>query len=197
MPRCERSGPTASPLTVVVLHGASGLDAYRATAMRVADAGYAVLLPHFYDATHSRNASDDNLKMWTTSVDQCIQSSATSGTRVVLFGISLGASVALAEGVSSTRIDSVIDWSGSLPDYAFGQMQRLPPLLILHGAKDTNVPVINAQQLFTLCERTHTTCAGTIYPNEGHLFLTESTDAWSRTLAFLKQRAAATNEAAH
>ena len=84
----------------------------------------------------------------------------------------------------------MVDWAGSLPDSYFYHLQRLPPLLILHGDDDTNVPVVNARQLFELCRRVGTVCTGTIYRHDGHVFPSHRDDAKERTQAFLQSRIA-------
>lgn len=186
---CERMGPPSGPLTLVVLHGSSGPDAYRARAKFYADQGYTVLFPHFFDAVQGRSRTDRDYATWIEAIRRCIVEQAPVDRPVVLFGLSLGASIALAAGTHLPNIDAVIDWSGSLPDTYFLHMQQMPPLLILHGDMDTSVPPMNARQLFTLCERTRTACTGTIYHGEGHLFPGQEQDATARTLAFLRARA--------
>ncbi len=185
---CERFGSDTAPLTVVFLHGASGADPYREQARQWAAHGYLVLFPHFYDATQSTAPTDANYTAWIAATADCIAHQAPAGKPVVLFGISLGASVALAAGTQLPGIDAVVDWAGSLPDTWFFRLQRLPPLLILHGDEDANVPVVNARQLFQLCDRRATKCDGTIYKHDGHVFPNHRDDATARTLVFLKSR---------
>ena len=109
-------------------------------------------------------------------------------SKVSLFGISLGASVALALGTQAAQVTSVVEWSGSLPDYYFEHLRRFPPLLILHGDKDTNVPVMNAQQLLTLCQRLAAKCESRIFTDQQHVF-DSSTQAEAERLteAFLRR----------
>ncbi len=65
----------------------------------------------------------------------------------------------------------------------------MPPLLILHGMEDTNIPVINAQQLQRLCVMDKLECESHLYPDEGHGFSEAAfADANRRTLEFLKRR---------
>lgn len=90
--------------------------------------------------------------------------------KVVLVGYSLGVSVALAAGSQGAAVDGIAEWDGSLPDEFFYHMRGMPPLLILHGERDSNVPVVNAQQLIKLCEMKHLKCENQIYPDQGHGF---------------------------
>ena len=173
------------------LHGAAGAEPYRALAQQWAAEGYLVLFPHFYEAVKGTTPSEAHYAAWVGAVADCIARQAPAGKPVVLFGISLGASVALAAGTQLPRVDAVVDWSGSLPDSYFYHLQRLPPLLILHGDEDRNVPIVNAKQLFELCKRTGTVCTGTIYRHDGHVFPEHQDDAKARTRAFLQSRLAA------
>ena len=187
---CDRFGPETAPLTLVFLHGSAGAESYRALAQQWSAEGYLVLFPHFYEAANGTSPSDAHYAAWIGAVQDCITRQALPGKPVVLFGISLGASVALAAGTTLPQIDAVVDWAGSLPDSYFYHLQRLPPLLILHGDEDRNVPVVNAQQLFELCKRTGTACAGTIYRHDGHVFPANREDAKARTRTFLQSRVA-------
>lgn len=185
---CERFGPESGKLNLVFLHGSAGAEPYRALAQQWATEGYVVLFPHYYDAASATSPTDAHYGAWVDAVRDCIKQQALAGKPVVLFGISLGASVALAAGTVLPNVDSVVDWAGSLPDTYFYHLQRLPPLLILHGDDDSNVPVVNARQLFELCRRVGTTCYGTIYRHDGHVFPNHRDDAKARTRAFLQSR---------
>ena len=62
-------------------------------------------------------------------------------------------------------VSAVAEWYGSLPDEFFYQLKGMPPLLILHGQHDDNIPVSNAQQLIQLCRMKNFPCESDIYPN--------------------------------
>ena len=69
----------------------------------------------------------------------------------------------------------------------------MPPLLILHGERDTNIPVSNARQLIRLCELKHFTCDNHLYPDQAHGFDAATIkDADERTLTFFARFATAT-----
>ena len=186
---CERFGSEFGKLTLVFLHGSAGAEPYRALAQQWAAEGYVVLFPHYCEAASGTSPNDAHYAAWVDTVRDCIKQQAPANNPVVLFGISLGASVALAAGTVLPNVDAVVDWVGSLPDTYFYHLQRLPPLLILHGDDDSNVPVVNARQLFELCKRLATTCDGTIYRRDGQVSPDHRDDAKARTRAFLESRA--------
>jgi predicted esterase len=90
-------------------------------------------------------------------------------SRTVIAGYSLGASVALSVAALEPRLAGIVVWSGSLPD-AYRDVKKLPPLLILHGARDPVIPDSNARQLAALCTLKQFPCELSIYPDEGHAF---------------------------
>jgi dienelactone hydrolase len=87
-----------------------------------------------------------------------------------LIGYSLGASVALAEASQDPRVRGVVSWSGSLPDEYARAATALPPLLIIHGEKDTVIPIGDAVQLTRLCDLLKTWCEFQAFPGESHSF---------------------------
>jgi len=46
----------------------------------------------------------------------------------------------------------------------------MPPLLILHGERDANIPILNGQQLVKLCEMKQLRCDHHFYPDQAHGF---------------------------
>lgn len=175
---------------LILLHGVSGPDValYRDQARLFADRGYTVYLPHYFEATRSTSPTVANYEAWVAVVKELISESTTQASSpkgTVLLGFSLGASIALAAGSQGLSVNAIAEWYGSLPDSFFYHLQGMPPLLILHGERDTNIPVINAQQLIKLCGLKHFTCESHIYPDQAHGFAAkELEDADTRTLAF-------------
>jgi len=100
----------------------------------------------------------------------------------------LGASIALAAGSQGLPVSAIAEWYGSLPDSFFNRFDGMPPLLILHGALDSNIPVVNGKQMIRLCEMKELICANHIYPDQGHGFEGVALrDAEERTLFFLRE----------
>lgn len=140
-----------------------------------AGAGFRVYIPHYLDVTHG--SPSDPIKHYAILAQAVrdalsfiqVQTHMAHG-RIALVGYSLGASVALAAAAGESRLAGVVVWSGSLPDAYVGAFDRLPPLLILHGAQDKVIPEFNARQLAKLCELKHGVCKLSIYAEEGHAF---------------------------
>ncbi len=178
---------------LILLHGSSGPESsfYRSQADYFAGKGYEVLLLHYYDAASSRTADDRTYLAWSTAVADlvraCKQAPEWKGRPVFVLGYSLGASVALAAGSQGLPVSAVAEWYGSLPDSFFNRFQGMPPLLILHGELDSNIPVSNGKQLIRLCEIKQLTCEHHIYPDQDHGFGgSAQKDAEERTLTFFK-----------
>jgi carboxymethylenebutenolidase len=184
----DEFGNPLSARCLVLLHGASGpVPFYRDEAKFFGDEGFRVLMPHYFEATRGQSPSSENYQKWASLtadfVSECRKQAATKS--VFLIGFSLGSSVALAAGSQNVSVDAIADWYGSLPDEFFYQMKGMPPLLILHGEADSNIPLMNAQQLVKLCELKHLECEHHFYADQGHGFGGSALkDARQRTLAF-------------
>ncbi len=187
---------TAQPATplLILLPGTSGPEAslYRSQAQWFSERSYTVLLLHYFDATDSHSPSSQNYALWADSVEalvrECALDPALKNRKVVAVGYSLGASVLLAAGSQGSTLSAIAEWYGSLPDDFFHSFRSMPPLLILHGLRDNNIPVANAQQLVRLCELRKLTCLSHIYPDQAHGFSDQALeDADRRTIDFFAE----------
>lgn len=190
---CEQFGGTTNLPILILLHGVSGpTDFYRSQARFFAKNGFRVLLPHYLEAGHGTAATDDNYDAWVRAVRAVLTEvdRPREGRPLATFivGYSLGASVALALGSQTPKLDAIAEFYGSLPDKYFRDLRGMPPLLILHGELDKEIPVSNARQLSQLCADAALKCDIHIYPMDGHGFSPESMkDADQRILLFFSQ----------
>lgn len=191
----EIFGGNSSGPVIIMLHGVGGpaVPLYRGLAQSIAEKNYTVLFLHYFDATDTYRGSDQNYLAWEKAVsdlvDVCGKNPKWANRKIAILGFSLGASVALAAGSQALPIDAVAEWYGSLPDEFFLHLKGMPPLLILHGQHDDNIPVSNAQQILQLCAMKSFTCESHIYPDQGHGFLPPAyDDAVKRTLDFFSRR---------
>ncbi len=186
--RYEEFGPAAAEGCVVVLHGASGPtpEPYGEQARFFGKQGFRALMPSYYDATRTRSPTTENYAAWAKVAAEFVALCREGGAkRVFLVGYSLGASVALAAGSQGVAVDAIADMYGSLPDDFFHSMKAMPPLIILHGEGDSNIPIVNARQLVKLCELRRLQCEHHFYPDQGHGFDVKAMeDADARVLAF-------------
>ena len=182
--------PTA---TLIFLRGASPSDIFlgRLEARFFAEQGYRVLLPDYLSATRTVEPSAANYRRWAQVVEDIVGDLRAhpipQNKKIALVGQGVGASVALVAGGHRLDVEAIAEWYGFLPNEFFGQVQGLPPLLILHGEQDKQVPVVNARQLVRLCELKDFTCEAGFYPGEGHGFSSSALDsANQRTLTFFR-----------
>ena len=182
---------------LIVLPGTAGAESpfYRSRAQFYAGKGSTALLLHFYDAASSKAPAEATYRAWAAALTDLVQVCASKpgfkGREVFVIGYSLGASVALGAGSQGLPVRGIAEWYGSLPDQFFYAYKSMPPLLILHGGQDGNIPVMNAQQLVRLCGMKHLDCTDHIYPEEGHGFSESALpDAERRTLAFFRDHGA-------
>lgn len=165
-------GLASSARVVIFLHGSGGPQSenlpYRDELRRLRSEGYCVFVPHYLGATRGSAADPPrHYRTWARVVTDTL--SYTKNARAVLVGYSLGASVALAAAAADSRVQGVVEFSGSLPD-EYVPTAKLPPLLIFHGESDATVPAWNARQLVELCRQRQFNCEAHIWPGEGHVF---------------------------
>src|ERR1700761_1414524 len=179
--------------TMIFLRGASAADLAfaRAEARFFAEHAFRVLLVDYLSVTPNLEPTATNYRRWGQAVEDIVADLHTRpparARKIALIGQGLGASVALLAGSRKLGVEVLAEWSGLLPNQFFSQVQNLPPLLILHGEQDKQVPIVNARQLVRLCELKDFTCEAGMYPDEGHLFSTQATDsANQRVLTFFR-----------
>ena len=183
---------------MLILHGADGMaraETYRFGAQALAASGFHVVLIRYFDRTGDTRAKRSSLRqdapLWLGTIrDAVTYVSAQPDVdreRVAVVGFSLGASLALAAAGEDARIKAVIDVFGPVPEGAEGAA-RMPPVLILHGARDRLVPVEHAHRLEKLLKARAVPHEVKIYPDQGHGFSgAAQIDAAGRILAFLQR----------
>jgi carboxymethylenebutenolidase len=179
--------------TIVFLRGSgpSDLAFGRMEARFFAEHGFRVFLVDYLTVTPTVEPTPANYRRWGQAVEDIVvdlhSRPVPRARRIALIGQGVGASVALLAGSRKLGIDAIAEWSGLLPNQFFSQVQSLPPLLILHGEQDKQVPIVNARQLVRLCELKDFTCEAGFYPDEGHAFSSKAIEsANQRVLAFFR-----------
>jgi dipeptidyl aminopeptidase/acylaminoacyl peptidase len=200
--------PEKAP-AVLLLHGASGLgrgEMIYPYAKAMAQAGISAFVVHYFDGIEPRRARHPAAAGLFAEREQVIEDALkhvralpyVDRSRVGLFGMSLGGFHALGLGVQDPRITAVVDVFGALPaviDRA--EVRRMPPVLILHGARDRVVPVERARQLAAGLARAGVDYDIKIYPDQGHVFRDAAlADSVRRTTEFLSEHLSPTRVAA-
>jgi carboxymethylenebutenolidase len=183
-------GPRAA---VLLLHGSDGPGPrYRAAARLLASAGYHAFLVHYLDRTGQSRASfatiGRNLSAWIATARDAVgfvaRQPGVEPAPVGVRGISLGGGLALAAAQAEPRVGAVVNYFGFVPG-AFDPGGRLPPVLVLHGARDRIVPVQNATALKGILEARGIPHEVQIYADQGHGFTgAAAVDASRRITAF-------------
>jgi predicted esterase len=190
---CAVYGSHEATATIIFLRGASPSDLSqgRLEARFFAEHGFRVLLPDYLSATATADESTANYRRWAQVVEDIVADLRSRpllrNKKIALAGQDQGASVALIAGTQRLEVEAIAEWSGLLPNQFFSQVQSMPPLLILHGELDKQVPIVNARQLVRLCQLRDFTCEIQIYAGEGHVFAPHIMDAANqRALAFFR-----------
>jgi dienelactone hydrolase len=176
--RPKGSEPLAS---ILVLHGAGGVDSGNAyvqqLASAVAGAGYGTYLVEYFDRTGTTYADDRQMRAnadkWVSTlvdaVDFIAKRPGSDPERIGVFGYSLGGYLAVALSARDSRIRAVVELAGGIePDLA-RTVTRLPPTLIVHGKEDGRVPFSRATELQQLMEKIGAHVETEYLPNERHI----------------------------
>ena len=184
---------TGAHPALVLLHGAGGNTDFwlERIAPLVARLGVAVYAVHYFDRTGTTRADPAMLSdgkhvpLWMEAVRDALKAIAArpgvDANRVALVGISLGAFLSLALAAEGLRIKAIVEISGGLvPPYEALASRAFPPVLIVHGDRDTVVPVAMAHALETTLKKLGVAHKTEILAGEGHWF---SSPAQARILA--------------
>ena len=175
-------GPGRYP-AVVVLHGHGGPGDGRRSgthslARRLALAGYVTLVPHYFGShkPDSKNGRKNarSFSFWERTVSDTVGIAArradVDARRIGILGLSLGSPVALSVRARDRRVAAVVEHYGGFPEWEDLDPSRLPPVLILHGDADRNVPVQQAYDLEQMLVAAGVPYEMHIYAGAGHGF---------------------------
>lgn len=190
--------------TVVLLHGRDGADGvagdrtYQDVAAAVAEAGFHVVLPHYFDRTRDcgppteETALDfaggevERFGLWLETIGTVLREKMGAGQPIGLIGYSLGGYLALTVAMAWRGIAAVAVCYAGIPTPFAGLAANLPPTLVLHGAADRVIPVREASALADLLRRHRVRHEMHIYPGAGHGFCgADAEDAIGRLVAFM------------
>ncbi|MDF2115095.1 dienelactone hydrolase family protein [Roseiarcaceae bacterium H3SJ34-1] len=190
----ERFGDASRKVPAVVLvHGSDGAgERYRAVSRKLAAAGFNVFMVHYLDMTGGRRtrAMVANIPAWNKAVrgaiDHAADQSGAVGRQVGVIGVSFGGVLAVLSAQQDPHVGAVVSYFGYVPGGTV--TKRLPPTLILHGAKDRIVPVESAMALQQIVQKQGVPNEIRIFPEAGHGFgLREEMQAMQEVTAFLRR----------
>jgi carboxymethylenebutenolidase len=184
---------TASRPAVLVLHGAGGLDvdpqAYVRPASALAENGIDAYLVRYFGSGDRSCGCWDLWAETVANVTTAILRRPEASGRVGLLGFSLGGAVAVTSA-RDPRIATLVVFYGFVPNSQRSRIDRLPPVLVLHGDADDNVPLSSGQDIVSLARRLGGRAELVVYNGAGHRYSTwgetAAIDAIDRTIAFFR-----------
>jgi carboxymethylenebutenolidase len=181
---------------IVVVHGHGGVGEGRhsgshALARHLAGAGYVALVPHYFGRLKPdpKNGQKNtrSFAVWERTISDTVSYARrrpdVDPMRIGMLGSSMGSWVSLSVAARDRRVSAVVENYGGFPEWEEINPARLPPVLILHGDADRNVPVERAHELELILQRSGVPYEVHIYPGAGHGFRGDDReDALKRTL---------------
>ena len=191
------SGKIGARPAILLVHGSGGpLRGSDPFARQAAGMGVHVFVVHYFDRTGHTWASSSTVQdffmPWLETLRDAfsyvLAQPSVHPQRVGLLGFSLGGFLSLALATQEPRIAAVAQLFGRLPEPFLPDAGKLPPVLILHGDRDTVVPVAEAEKLEALLKQHHIPFEIKIYSDHGHHFTgLAQIDALRRVVAFFRR----------
>jgi carboxymethylenebutenolidase len=197
---------------VLLMHTSGGLQSADLDyAKRLMQEGYVVLVPQFmaaYNITGRTRVDTFTVRAqavfndFGAALDQLRANPKVDGGKLAAIGFSNGGYFAVWLAAAG-KVRAGISYYGALSGAGSDHEQvrfrevindRSSPMLILHGSADTTVPISQAAQLDRILTSAKVAHEYVNYDGAGHVFERTSgkeneaaaADAWTRTLAFLK-----------
>jgi dienelactone hydrolase len=164
---------------MILIHGSGGpLHGLDPFASQAAMFGLHVFVLHYFERTGHNWVAPSQIEShflaWLDTVKDAVSfvvsQPGVDAERIGLLGFSLGAFLSLALATQDSRIAAVAELFGGLPEPFTKNAGNLPPVLILHGAQDSTVPIDHAYELERILQQHKISYQIKIYPDQGHVF---------------------------
>lgn len=175
----ESAAPGRHP-RILVLHGAGGMifdgPEMRRVARALAESGDTVDVVHYFESTGTFFARDAVMQQhfddWLRTVRDAVDwAAADSHSAVGIYGYSLGAFLAVAAASDNPHVAAVVEHAGGIWNNKAARIDRMPPVLIIHGRVDQRVPLDKYEEpLFARLHARGTKVARRIFAGQGHVF---------------------------
>jgi dienelactone hydrolase len=163
---------------ILLVHGSGGpLRGIDPFARSAADIGVNVFVVHYFERTGHSWVSPpavikDHFLDWLDTIRDAVSYIAkqpgVDQKRIGLLGFSLGGYLSVALATQDRQIAAVAELFGGLPQHFTADVANMPPVLILHGGRDTVVPSAEAEKLEGLLKQHRIPYDIKIYPDQGH-----------------------------
>jgi dipeptidyl aminopeptidase/acylaminoacyl peptidase len=170
---------------VLLLYGRGGLSFYGPgfvqRSQKLTDAGFAVLTPHYFDASASPDSpevTDVRFETWRKALDDALAFAAElpdiDPKRIAVVGVSLGGFLAAVQAVQDERVAALVSESAGVSTWFPQHPMRMAPLLIVHSREDTIVPLSDAEHLAEIARSFHVEPEFALYDGRKHLLTGDS-----------------------
>ena len=196
-------------LGVVVIQEWWGLvDHIKDVCDRFAAEGFVALAPDLFHGQTTKSPDeagklmmamriDEAEKDLGAAVDYLLTHDATSGEKIAVVGFCMGGALALYTATKNPKIGACVVFYGGHPNVKPDLPNLHAPVLGLYGERDRSVTPDSARELESKLKGLGKEIEVKIYPDADHAFFndtrpavynaTAASDAWQRTINFLRQ----------
>ena len=173
---------------ILVLHGAGGMlfdgAEMRRMSRHLAGEGNTVYLLHYFNSTGTPFAvrgstMKRHFGTWRRTVLDAIEhihGSRSDRSPIGVYGYSLGGFLALFSASDNPRVGAVVEHAGGVWNDKLDRLGRLPPVLMIHGERDTRVPFRQyAAPVVPELRKRSPKVETRFFPAEGHSFTPQAT----------------------
>jgi dienelactone hydrolase len=153
--------------------------------MMLVQRGYEVEIVHYLDRSGMVAADGDDrrahFREWAGTVRDALSDLARSpgvdSSRLAVVGTGLGGTLALTAAATDPRVKAVAEYGGAIPARAASLVQRMPPVLIMHGDKDRAVPLMEAYRIRAMCQAVQAPTELEVFYGQSHVIQGADADA--------------------
>jgi carboxymethylenebutenolidase len=180
----DRSGPTPDHERYANEISAAGMNAWLFSYYSAADEEAMQSVDHSYRVEYFDKRFRDWMKTISDIAGYALAQNGSSG-RLGLLGLSNGGFLAVGAAAIDKRIAAIVVCYGGIADPIKDQINRLPPLLELHGDADQVISIAEGRALVDRAKALGGEAQQLVYSGAGHSFDFKNDDARSHAIDFL------------
>jgi len=198
----------SGPSVIVIQEWWGLLDHIKDVCDRFAEEGFVALAPDLYHGKSTKSPDEAGKLMMAMRIDEAERDlsaaaqylstqDSTTSEKVGVVGFCMGGALALYTATKNENVGACVVFYGGHPKVKPDLPNLHAPVLGLYGEKDRSIPPDSVRKLESEVKALGKPIEVVIYPGADHAFFNDTrpevynaeaaTDAWRRTIAFLRE----------